>query len=171
MEPGPQILIAGRLAGGVDGGLDGLGVGIGRQRADGRDERRDMARLLVTWPPVGFVRAHAVLIIGDGIADHPVEFGMRFGADPGRIGADIVPDHVGRLGKAYRGKVQQQRVADRQAVGGRRAGMDMPGRVLQQFGRCLRRRLAAMLVIFVDCLRDHVEMQPLGAARLGIHEQ
>ena len=137
LEPGPQILIAGRLAGGIDGGLDGLGVGIGRQRADRLDQRGDMAGFIIIRPPVGLMWAHPVLIIGDGVADHPVKFGMRFGTDSGCVVADIVPDNIGRFGKADRGKVQQQCVADRQAVRRRRAGMNMPGRVLQQFGRCL----------------------------------
>ena len=96
---------------------------------------------------------------------------MGFGRHAGRVVADITPNNRGRLGKADRGKVQQQRETDRQAIRLGNAGMDVPGRVLQPRRLVLLGNLGAVLVIFINRLRDDFEMQPLRPARLRIHEQ
>ena len=95
---------------------------------------------------------------------------MRLRRRLGRVLADEAPEHRLVVGVGGAREVQQHRERHHHVRGRRLAAVDVPDRVGQPRRGVLPGEGAQLLVILVDRLRDHVEIEPLRRLRLLVHE-
>src|SRR5688572_20192659 len=103
--------------------------------------------------------------------DQPVEHGRAAWRRLRLVAANEAPQHRRLLGVRDGREVEQDAIAEGRLRLRRMAVMDVPDRVLQLARRLLGGELAQEIEIVVDRARDHVEIEPLGRARLLIHEE
>ena len=105
------------------------------------------------------------------MVDEPVEERLVLRVGIRHVARDVAPERrlVGGMGHA--GEIEQNPIADGQSPLGRMAVMNMPDGILELLGGRFGRKLFQEGQIIVDRPRDDVEIEPLGRARLLIHEQ
>ena len=156
----------------VDLGLDGLSIGAGGQRRERLGQVFQRRGFHLIGRPVGLAGLHEVPVVRNGGADQPIEDGRALGRGLCVVAGDEPPQHVLVLGVADARQVQKDGIGEMRFGPGRRAAVDMEGRVLEKLGGLvLGGELLEVAEVVVDAARDHVEMKPFRLARGIVHEK
>ena len=159
------------LADGIDQVLDPGRVALCGQVAEPVGQVLQRFALLRCRIAELLLRLHEVAEVVQRIADKAVQHRVGFRRGVGGVAGDEAPEHRLVLRVADAGQVQQHAEADRRGVAWWCAFMDVPDGVLDLLRRILFGELRLVGQIVIDGLRDDIEVQALGPARLLEHEQ